>query len=136
MLKFIKDTNLSILLWCRIERKSILRDSQLIRSHYRFAIIDSLALYFILYHTCEIISSWPEIEKLVERKGLRFEDRRLVCRLNSRFNYRSGIDNGYDHAMRLTGGQESRESGGDRVEAATVAQFAKDPLLSPIFESR
>lgn len=81
-----------------------------------------------------------EIEKLVERKGLRFEDRRLVClidcRLNSRFNYRSGIDNGYDHAMRLTGGQESRESGGDRVEAATVAQFAKDPLLSPIFESR
>lgn len=89
------------------------------------------SLFYFISHMRNL-----EIEKLVERKGLRFEDRRLVCRLNSRFNYRSGIDNGYDHAMRLTGGQESRESGGDRVEAATVAQFAKDPLLSPIFESR
>lgn len=120
------------------DRKEI-NPSRLSINKIALSICDNRFLSSLFYFISHMRNNL-EIEKLVERKGLRFEDRRLVClidcRLNSRFNYRSGIDNGYDHAMRLTGGQESRESGGDRVEAATVAQFAKDPLLSPIFESR
>lgn len=120
------------------DRKEI-NPSRLSINKIALSICDNRFLSSLFYFISHMRNNL-EIEKLVERKGLRFEDRRLVClidcRLNSRFNDRSGIDNGYDHAMRLTGGQESRESGGDRVEAATVAQFAKDPLLSPIFESR
>lgn len=122
-----------------VQNRKEINPSRLSINKIALSICDNRFLSSLFYFISHMRNNL-EIEKLVERKGLRFEDRRLVClidcRLNSRFNYRSGIDNGYDHAMRLTGGQESRESGGDRVEAATVAQFAKDPLLSPIFESR